>query len=633
MDITTQPATKSVTFMTVLGVVVVTASLIYMAWAGVLRQRDLLDRHLTLTAGVVARGVEAQLMHRLRPLMGRGMGQGMMGGGMMGQGMMGGGMDRHAFEPGEVPAPQNGPQAEQPGARGRGPGRGRGFGSLAGELFRETVQGSDVRYLALVGPDGRYLASFKDPASGPLPELPPKALEAMRQGRTWHGFIEADGKRVFFLLDHAAPPLAALCDSPGETSCELPAQGPGGASYLVLGLGVDEYLKIYAEDMRAAMYQTGFILCAATLFLYLANAYARRRETGHQLAVLERFNSRLLDTMPDGLLSVDAEGRVSAVNAAAGRLLAGEAQGEGAPGDGTGTADALVGRPLAEVLPAAVPGDGVLAAEAAGHRLEIIMRSLGEGQGRIVLLRDRTEALALEERLRQAEKLAAVGRMAAAVAHEVRNPLSSLRGFAQFFTKRLAGTKPDEDYAATMVREADRLNKVITDLLYLARPRAQALEAVAVRPVTEDVARLLKFDLEERGARLDLALDGQAVLGDADGLKQILLNLLLNALAALPQGEAQGGPESGNGGLVSVSAAQAEGGMVRLSVSDNGSGMDEEQRERALEPFFTTRAGGTGLGLSIVQGIVESWGGSVELDSAPGRGTTVHCLLKEAPHV
>ncbi len=579
MDIQAETRDRGATFMAALAALLIAASLIYMAWDGVRRQRELLDRHLALTAGVVSRGVQVHLIRRLRPFM---------------------------------PPPPEAPH-EAPDGPGRHPGPGRhmgqdrrggfGMGSATDEFFRETVQGSDIRFLGLVASDGRTLSSFGEPGSG-TPHLPAEALQAMRQGQGWVGLVPVGGTTVFVHLDRAMRSLAQLCERDESLSCS----GPEGV-WFVLGLGVDEYLRLHAEDMRAAMYQTGFVLGAATLFLFLARAYARRREAGRRLARLEHFNSQLLDTMPDGLLSVDADGRIGAANAAVSGWL-----GEG-----------LVGRPLAEVLPDALSkvaaeaagAGGPVQTEVGGRRLEMLFRSLGEGQGSIALLRDRTEELDMEEKLRQAEKLAAVGRMAAAVAHEVRNPLSSLRGFAQFFARRLAGQKPDEEYAATMVREADRLNKVITDLLFLARPRVQALEPVDARAVADEVARLIALDVEERGARL-VVEGGGVVLGDADGLKQILLNLLLNALAALPGG--------GGEAAVRVSAA---GRMVRVSVSDNGRGMVPEERDRALEPFFTTREGGTGLGLPIVQSIVESWGGSLSIESVADEGTTVHVLLKE----
>ena len=565
--------------MAVAALLVVAASLIFMAWDGVRRQQELLDRHLTLTAGVVSRGVQVHLMRRLRPAMPH-----------MGP-------ERH-----DERAPRRGPREPAPPDNSF-----LGLGPLADEFFRETVQGSDVRWLGLVTADGRPLVAFGEQDMGGPPKIPREALAAMAAGDPWHGFVPMGERRVFLSLERAARPLSQLCSVDPALGC-TPAEAE--TVHFALGLGAEEYLRISAEETRAAMYQTGFILLAASLFLFLASAYARRRETGQRLARLERFNSRLLDTMPDGLLTLDGEGRVDAANQSALALLG-------------RTAEELIGRDVRDMLPeAAVSDESARTAMAGGHRLEIIARALGEpdeGRGRIVLLRDRTAESALEERLKSAEKLAAVGRMAAAVAHEVRNPLSSLRGFAQFFAKKLSGQKPDEDYAATMVREADRLNKVITDLLFLARPRAKSLSAVPVRAAAENVARLLALDAEEHGAEIIVEAEDVAVQADADGLSQVLLNLVLNALAALPE----------HGGTVRILAGR-EGPLVRLTVADDGRGMDETERERALEPFFTTRPGGTGLGLSIVQGIAESWGGCLEIESVPGAGTRAHVILNAA---
>lgn len=584
MDIQAETRDRGATFIAALAAVLIAASLIYMTWDGVRRQRELLDRHLSLTAGVVSRGVQVHLMRRLRSMMG---------------------MPEHMEPPPPGPGGPGG-HGRHMGPEGGRPGpRSQGFGSATDEFFRETVQGSDIRFIGLVAQDGRILSSFGEPEQGELPALPQAAVESIRLGQGWHGLVSVGGTQVFVHLERALRPLAILCEREGGFDCG----GPGGV-WFALGLGVDEYMKLSTEETRAAMYQTGFVLGAATLFLFLARAYSRRREAGRRLARLEHFNSQLLDTMPDGLLKVDPDGRIGAANASATAWLGG----------------GLVGRPVALVLPDALgeiatetaDAGGPVQTDIGGRRLEVLFRSLGQGQGSLALLRDRTEALDMEEKLRQAEKLAAVGRMAAAVAHEVRNPLSSLRGFAQFFARRLEGRKPEEDYAATMVREADRLNKVITDLLFLARPRAQALEKVDARLVADEAAKLLTFDLEERGAALTVTGAGR-ILGEADGLKQMLLNLLLNALAALPE----------NGGAVGVEIT-GEGARVRLTVSDNGRGMTPEEAERSLEPFHTTRPGGTGLGLPIVQSIAESWGGTLVIASEPGKGTRVTILLKGA---
>ena len=151
----------------------------------------------------------------------------------------------------------------------------------------------------------------------------------------------------------------------------------------------------------------------------------------------------------------------------------------------------------------------------------------------MLIIRDRTLLRNLEKNLANAEKLAAVGTLAAGVAHEVRNPLSSLRGFAQYFVKKLAGRVPEEEYAKTMVREADRLNRVITDLLFLSRPKEIVPQHVPLLPLLEEISGLLRFDLEQRNLVIDTRMNAAHIFADEDALKQALLNLFLNSLDAL----------------------------------------------------------------------------------------------------
>nr|WP_279355715.1 ATP-binding protein [Fundidesulfovibrio agrisoli] len=336
----------------------------------------------------------------------------------------------------------------------------------------------------------------------------------------------------------------------------------------------------------------------------------RRRTQGRRLVRLESFHSKLLDSIPEGIMAVDASGMVTAANPAAKNILG----------------EDLAGRSF-DSLPVAAclrePGEGCAPAgewrqqDLDGRHLEILSRSL-DGET-LVILRDRTHLRSLENDLEQSRQLATVGRLAAGVAHEIRNPLSALRGFAQLFASKLKGREPEESYARTMVQEADRLGRVVTDLLYLAKPRPMEPAPVELAALCGELESLLRFDLERRSATFATALEAPEALADPDALKQALINLVLNALAALPAG----------GGSVTVRSRARPGGTA-VSVEDNGHGMSEEERARALEPFFTTRRDGSGLGLAIVQSIVRHHGGELEIESDPGRGTRVTMFFRSA---
>lgn len=220
----------------------------------------------------------------------------------------------------------------------------------------------------------------------------------------------------------------------------------------------------------------------------------------------------------------------------------------------------------------------------------------------VFIQRRRRRERALTDRLAEHEKLAAIGRLAAGAAHEIRNPLSALRGFAQLFAKKFAGQQPEAEYAETMVREADRLNRVITDMLFLAKPDGDKsrLRDVPIGPLLQEVQRLVASEARTQGIELKVvAPDNLTLHADPDALTQALLNLALNGLAFATS-------------RVRLHAEHTPREVV-LAVDDDGPGFSPQARKRALEPFFTTRDAGTGLGLALVQRVAEAHGGTVVL--------------------
>jgi signal transduction histidine kinase len=227
----------------------------------------------------------------------------------------------------------------------------------------------------------------------------------------------------------------------------------------------------------------------------------------------------------------------------------------------------------------------------------------------------------LEQSLAEAEKKAAVGVLAAGVAHEIRNPLAALRGFAQYFAKKFSGVTPDEEYAQTMVREADRLNRVVTDLLYLTRDKVTQKYPVVLSQLVSDLSDLLRFDLESRQVSLSTDLQVDMLLADADSLKQALLNLILNSLDAFEDVCSDHSP-SRPARFIQIRSFGRDG-LTCLEVEDNGRGMTDEQKRKAVDAFFSTKAKGTGLGLSLVDKIMREHGGKILISSESGQGCKV----------
>jgi two-component system sensor histidine kinase HydH len=254
--------------------------------------------------------------------------------------------------------------------------------------------------------------------------------------------------------------------------------------------------------------------------------------------------------------------------------------------------------------------------------LEVIAAVLRDDEGsligRIALLRDLSELQHLRKEVERSQRLAAVGSLAAGVAHEIRNPLSSLKGFATYFRQRYGGVPDDVKVADIMIQEVDRLNRVITELLEFSRPLELKKKATDLSGLVRQTLGTLEGQTREKkiSVRTELPTGLPAASIDPDRMTQVLLNLFLNALAAMEAG-----------GNLTVSVALQEDRTLRVSIADTGTGIRKEDLGRVFDPYFTTKPSGTGLGLAIVHRIVEAHGGEIRLESETGRGTTFTILL------
>jgi signal transduction histidine kinase len=258
-----------------------------------------------------------------------------------------------------------------------------------------------------------------------------------------------------------------------------------------------------------------------------------------------------------------------------------------------------------------------------------VQRALEEAKGRLETslaeLRHKTEALfRAEEQLRRADRLNALGIMAAGMAHELRNPLSGIRGAAEILQKETTPPEKRREFARILIREADRLDRVISSFLEFARPPKPQGGPAELRLVLSRIRGLLEPVSKRQGIRMEgNAFDDPVALAvDPEILQQILLNLILNAIQAMP-----------GGGTLRVESRMARPetdrveGMVEVRVTDTGHGIPEAARERIFEPFFTTKEGGTGLGLSIVARLLSHMGGEIALESTGPEGTTFRVRL------
>ncbi len=345
----------------------------------------------------------------------------------------------------------------------------------------------------------------------------------------------------------------------------------------------------------------------------------------YNLALQEKFRTGvLLEQIMIGVLAADHSGAIVACNRAARRILALSDSPEGRP-------VAALGDALAALL---APDDS---AEEHGDAQEMILDVKGRGEvpvrisaalvrgpldapGRLLLVEDLSERRTLESELRGTRRLASVGTLAAQMAHEIRNPLVSIKTFSQLLPERLDDQGFQLRFAQVAQREVDAIGRIIDRLLNFARQTELKRQPTNLEGLACEVIELLSPELQAQQivVETDFAPDAPLVSVDHDKIRQVLRNVITNAAQAMP---------SGGRLRIATSTHGEQRGLVpttyRMVITDTGCGIPEHKLADVFDPFFTTRERGFGLGLSLAQHIMEEHGGSIEIESVPGRSTTV----------
>jgi signal transduction histidine kinase len=235
-------------------------------------------------------------------------------------------------------------------------------------------------------------------------------------------------------------------------------------------------------------------------------------------------------------------------------------------------------------------------------------------------LREQTEVLfQTEEQLRRADRLSALGELSAGMAHEIRNPLGSIKGAAEILKDDYRPNDPKFEFVEILLKETDRLNAIVQEFLNFARPKPPELRRTDINDVIESVLTLTAQPLRKAGVTVEKQLDRSIGARDLDAglLQQALLNLVLNAIQAMPAG-----------GTLTVTSA-LRGPCLEVSVADTGEGIAPDVRKRLFTPFFTTKQDGTGLGLAITYRIIENHQGTINVESEPGKGARFTVRIPE----
>jgi two-component system sensor histidine kinase HydH len=495
------------------------------------------------------------------------------------------------------------------------------------KLLADMARDTDIHSLVIIDAAGRVVAATFRQGKEP-PVRGGASLNMLLSGKglvTRYGRDEA-GERIYEIIQPLQPYLSSVPLLSVQPDTESDA-GRGGEAEPLARWSKD---KIIALSFRLQVFETArqadfnhIILMAAILVilatgtLYFIFVVQKYYLVDRKLGQMKSYLENVVDSMADGLISLDNQGRIVTMNRQAAEILAVSL--ETLPSK---LLSEVLGRETELVLGAArgsILRDQELELERppGGERIPISLSAaplkdeLGQDMGQVLLIRDLREIRELKESIRRSERLASLGRLAAGIAHEIRNPLSSIRGFAQFFHKRFTGHQEEQEYAAIMVREVDRLNRVITELLDFARPRELRREPCSLEKIIDDALQLLAMELTAKKVLVEKNYEGELPLirADQEQLSQAFLNLLLNALHAV-----------GEGGIISIGLQQYPG-HSKISLADNGYGILPGDMEKIFEPFFSSKRQGTGLGLAIVNQIVENHGGEISVTNRDGGGT------------
>jgi two-component system sensor histidine kinase HydH len=396
------------------------------------------------------------------------------------------------------------------------------------------------------------------------------------------------------------------------------------AYYLIVALDMKGYDRALGRlRFQVVMLSLTMLLVGVGGWLSLAavQGYRVSRKALHEI---KAFTGLLVSKLPVGIIATDTRGRITTWNHAISQLIGVEAT-------------QAIGKKPEELLPPMLAGffstSGVhfdSSDEQSGHDVRLVVQGdevvlnchhlvisdrTGDPEGEVLLISNMTDLKNLEKKMRETERLAAVGRMAAGVAHEVRNPLSSVKGLALLLQGKFPPKSNEHETATLLIQEVERMNRTISELLSFARPAALDLTNVDVGEFLERQVRLMEADAASEGITftLDLAEDLPLITADQDRLNQVFINILLNAVQAMTAG----------GEIIVSACANMNSKTIIISFADTGSGMEKETLKQVFFPYFTTRKNGTGIGMALSQKVIADHGGTIHVQSVPGRGTTV----------
>jgi two-component system sensor histidine kinase HydH len=394
-------------------------------------------------------------------------------------------------------------------------------------------------------------------------------------------------------------------------------------SYLVVGINLEGYYLRLRQTGRRIILNYGIIMALVLLGIYVIFKLQETYIVKKTLKEMKVYTSKLLETMANAVISVDNNGIIKTFNRKSEEIF------------GKRREEAL-NKDCQEVLNLNIEGECIFKKcllERKNINQEIILEEkglnkkilevntsfltgeLGEITGVVAEIRDVTEIKNLNEEIARNKRLTALGKLSAGIAHEIRNPLSSIRGLAQFVYNSFSKTDERKEDLNTIIQEVDRLNKLVVQVLDYAKVKELNLTYFSINNLVSKVVELFKQEIKNKQIRfyLKLSPDISEIQADEDQIRQILMNIIINAIQAIS--------EKGEIKIKTEKCLIKGSSGLKLTIEDNGVGIPEKDLNQIFDPFFSTKEQGSGLGLSIVYKLVEGHQGEIKVESKEGEGT------------
>lgn len=504
-------------------------------------------------------------------------------------------------------------------------------GAQVQRLIMETAEEPDIVYILITDKDGKIVAHNLPLNIGKIHE-PDLHKNPVKTTPTWRILTLSNGKRVFEVYRRFHPSRGGMFMLKRKRPFHdwfyphmLPQIEKQPVQTIFVGLDMEPVERIIRESIKQKIILAIALLMYGLLGIVSIVIAQNYRSAKVSLSRIKAFSDTLVDNMPIGLVVIGEKGDIVTLNDVSEELLvisSADAQGKRARDMLPGQIMDLIGgiRSPHDIAVQDIHMDLHDRRRVCEASASLLRDEDNHFLGHIVLLRDITEIEHLKREMERKERLASIGSLAAGVAHEIRNPLSSIKGFATYFKERYRDTPDDQRIADIMVGEVERLNRVIGQLLDFARPMDLRKEP---RPLLDIVNRSLdtvEKQAQERGITIHRphpSAEPCIAEVDPDKIGQVMLNCLLNAMEAME-----------GGGALSVSVdCDEKPSRFCIIIHDTGHGIPADDLPQIFVPYFTSKQSGTGLGLAIVHKIMEAHGGEIKVESVQGQGTTVTLII------